>query len=403
MASYPYAHAWRSTTPPLYYHEPEGTAPSYYIVPAREVECLRVPARSEAAQSTAATTTAAASAHPRTSVAPHTSTDRGSTQRPPPSPRLSGYAMPAVVNPYASQPAAEPANPPTYASTAVAGRWSTHPYPTADPLTSRVAAIDAEENAMAAEEATLRARLAELQISRKRQDDEQVYLSHGWAEMVEKEERYYTEPPVDLRPDIAAREQHCAVLRARLEQAEAQAQHAEEQLQSTQYILREMESFERERQRVQDGFQDIERRRRECVAKAERYFDVETKRVVEGSKLIRRLDVQLREMTRRGPLAQLQGHRRSPSTHVSSSRAVTFAAEKSIVLDLGREESTEPALIESGGGLSSSCTSTHRSSPAIEALTANEEDIGGTSIAYSLNDAKAPLLPKRRKTEVAMV
>jgi ParB-like chromosome segregation protein Spo0J len=145
------------------------------------------------------------------------------------------------------------------------------------------------------------------------------------------------------------------------------------------------------------------------VAKVERYFDVEAKRVVEGNKIVRKLDGQLREMTRRGPLAQLQGHNRSPSTRQSSSRAVTFAPEKSIVLDLGREESSDPATEEgSGGGLTNSYASTYTSqsanSPAMGLTKASEEgDIGGTSIAFSFNDTTESSLMKRRKTEVASV
>lgn len=390
MTTYPYPTTLRSTTPPLYYHRPEGSAPSYYTVPTHPLDGLRIPPPNDGGVQPAAT------AHPRlsaTTALPYQSGDRNSVQRPPPppSPRLSaGYAMPTVVNPYG----------PT------ASRWSTAQppvpsYPTVDPLTSRVAALEAEESAAAAEEASLRSALAELQATRRRQAEEQLRLSRGWAEMLEREERYYTEPLVDRRPDIAAREQQCAMLHDRLQQAEAQALHVQAQLQSTDYILREAESVEQERTRVQDGFRNIERRRRECVAKAERYFDVEAKRVVEGNKAIRKLDVQLREMTCRGPLAQLQQQQqqqRSSSSQPASSRTVTFATDKSIVLDLGREESAEPLTGESGGGMTNSYGSTSNSAGDFMGL--NEEDIGGTSIAFSFNDAKDALLAKRRKTEI---
>ncbi|KPA74507.1 hypothetical protein ABB37_09170 [Leptomonas pyrrhocoris] len=420
MASYPYTTALRSTTPPLYYHRPENTAPAYYTVPSREVEGLRIPLHGDGAKSAGPPPpTASMMAHPRTSVSLHPSIDRSSVQRPPPSaaavvvppsPRLSGYAMPSVVNPYAATGSRDASSYAPQSSATAAGRWSYQlpqqqpQYPTVDPLTSRAAVIDAEEGAAATEEAALRAKLAELQMARKRQEDEQLYLSHGWAQMLENEERYYTEPLIDRRPDIAAREQQCSMLHDRLAQAEAQAQHAQAQLQATEYILRDVEKFEQERQRLQDGFQNIERRRREGVAKAERYFDVETKRIVEGNKVIRKLDVQLREMTRRGPLAQLQGQSRGSS----ASRMVTFAPEKSIVLDLGREESAssaEPATEESSGGLTNSYASMHNSlsanTAAVGFMAADEEDIGGTSIAFSFNDAKEPLLSKRRKVEIA--
>ncbi|KPI85065.1 hypothetical protein ABL78_5870 [Leptomonas seymouri] len=423
MAFYPYPSALRSTTPPLYYHRLEGTAPAYYTVPSREVEGLRIPIHSEGARIAAppapAAAATAAPAYPRSSGSLHPSTDRSSSQRPPqapavvpPSPRLSGYAMPSVVNPYAATETTHPSSYAPQASATATGRWSYQQqsqqpqYPTVDPLASRVAVIDAEEIAMATEEASLRARLAELQMARKRQEDEQLYLSHGWAQMLENEERYYTEPLIDRRQDIMAREQQCSILHERLAQIEAQAHHAQSQLQATDYILRDAESFEQERQRIQDSFQGIERRRRECVAKAERYFDVETKRVVEGNKVIRKLDAQLREMKRRGPLSQLQGQARSLSTP----RMVTFAPEKSIVIDLGREESAssaEPATEESNGGLTNSYDSTYESlyanAAAMGFTAANEEDIGGTSIAFSFNDTGESLLSKRHKTEIASV
>lgn len=439
MSAHPYS-ALRSTTPPLYYRRPEGTAPSYYTVPTWEVEGLRIPSSSShpaAAMTTGALTTVAGE-YPRPSASLHPSVDRSSVNRvptvtaaapPPPSPRPSGYVMPSVVNPYSQgasqQPAvahvAEPVNPASYLQQANAmGRWSYQQpplqqpqYPTLDPVATRIAAIDAEEAAMAAEEMTLRAKLAELQVARKQQEEEQLYLSHGWAQMLEKEERYYTEPVIDLRPDIMAREQQCAMLHNHLQQVEAQAQHAQSQLQGTEYILRDAESFEQERRRVQDAFQEVERRRRECVARAERYFDVEAKRVVEGNKVIRKLDSQLREMTQRGPLAQLQDGDRHPSSgRRSASRAVTFAADKSIVLDLGREESAssaEPVTIgDESGSMTNSYTSAHGPAPQYEGNSAYafrglpDEDIGGTSVVFSLNDTR-DLLMKRRKVEIASV
>lgn len=428
MASYPHPGTLRATTPPLYYHRPEGSAPAYYTVPTRDLEGLRIPLPTESRGSVPLY-------HPRSSASMYHSTDRSSTQRPPlpssttaaaaaaaavppPSPRLSGYAMPAVVNPYATTEASYAPPPP--ASATGAGRWSYQmpqqqqqaymqpSYPTVDPLTSRLAALEAEEGAVAAEEMTLRAALAELQATRRRQEEEQLRLSRGWADMLAKEERYYTEPMVDRRPDIMAREQQCAMLHDRLQQAEAQAHHTTSQLAATDYILREAESFEQERKRVQEGFQDIERRRRECVAKAERYFDVETKRVVEGNKCIRKLDVQLREMTRRGPLAQLQGgvvqppHRSSSTSQsaaAAASRMVTFAPDKSIILDLGREESEEAFTGASGGGMTNSYANTYDSTVP-DFTGVNEEEIGGTSIAFSFNDAKDALLAKRHKTEI---
>nr|CAJ2478548.1 unnamed protein product [Leishmania braziliensis] len=436
MSAQPYS-GLRSTTPPLYYRRPEGIAPSYYTVPAREVEGLRIPSSLPAAAMGSGAPTTVASELPRTSTSLLPSVDRSSVNRAPtamttaptPSSRLSGYAMPSVVNPYsqgtsqqlAMAHVAEPVNPSSYLQQANAmSRWSFQPpplqqpqYPTLDPVAARVAAIDAEEAAMAEEEMALRAKLVELQVERKRQEEEQLYLSRGWAQMLENEERYYTEPVIDLRPDIMAREQQCAMLHSHLQQVEAQAQHAQSQLQGTEYILRDAESFEQERRRVQDAFQDVERRRRECVARAERYFDVETKRVVEGNKAMRKLDSQLHEMTQHGLLAQLQDNNRHLSSgRRSASRAVTFAPDKSIVLDLGYEESAssaEPVTIDDEScGVTSSYTSAHGTALQDEGNSAYafcglpDEDIGGTSVAFSLNDTKDSLL-KRRKVEIASV
>ncbi|KAK7201551.1 kinetoplastid kinetochore protein 8 [Novymonas esmeraldas] len=456
MSAHPYT-TLRSTTPPLYYRRPEGAPPSYYTVPAREVEGLRIPGTAAASSTTtaapstaAAPTTMAREYQPRPSVNLRPSADRSSLHRappassaavappPPPSPRLSGYFMPTVVNPYshgaAPHPAAahvaEPVNPTSYLQQANAmGRWSyqqqpplmyqppqqqQQQYPTVDPVAARVAAIDAEEAALAAEEAVLRAKVAELQMVRKGQEEEQLTLSQGWAQMLETEERYYTEPVVNLRSDIMAREQHCAMLRDHLQQVEAQAQHAQAQLQGTDYILRGVESFEQERKSVQDGFHDVERRRRACVARAERYFDVETQRLVEANRVIPKIEAQLRDMKRRGPLAELRpSDHPPPSSRRSASRVVTFAPDKSIVLDLGRDgsaSSAEPVATTEGesGGVSSSYGSGHDSASLVDAGEkwrygvagfGEEEDIGGTSVAFSLNDSKQQLV-KRRRFEV---
>ncbi|KAG5471495.1 hypothetical protein LSCM1_01588 [Leishmania martiniquensis] len=436
MSGHPYG-ALRSITPPLYYRRPEGAAPSYYTVPAREVEGLRIASSHPAVATSTGGPTTTAGECPKPSSSLHPSMDRSSANcahaatapAPPPSPRLSSCLMPSVVNPYSQstsqQPrmahVAEPLNPASYLQQANAmGRWSYQQppsqqpqYPTLDPVAARIAAIDAEEAAMAAEEMTLRAKLAELQVARKRQEEEQLYLSHGWAQMLETEERYYTEPVIDLRSEIMAREQQCAMLHSQLQQVEAQAQHVQSQLQGTEYILRDAESLELERKRVQDAFQDVERRRRECVARAERYFDVETKRVVEGNKAIRNLDNQLREMTQRGPLAPLQDSNCQPSScRRSASRAVTFAADKSIVLDVGCEDaasSMEPVAIDNeSGGMTNSYTSAHSVAPRDEGNAEYGvrgppgDDIDGTSVSFSLNDTKDALM-KRRRVEIASV
>lgn len=396
MSSYKYS-TLRSTTPPLYYKRPEGVAPSYYTVPTRD--SFQIGAANAAAPTAAA---------PRDSMAA------------PPTPRAS-YAMPSVANPFLTTPSGpkgplagsapppvwEPQNPSSYLQERGAPRWSYQRRE--EPIV--MASLESEEASLAAEEMALKAKLVELQSERRRQEEEQLYLSHGWSTLLEREEQYYTEPVVDLLPDIAAREHHCAELHNQLQQAEMHLSDLEKQVLYYDPLMKEKEAMEKEIDRVRAGFEGLERRRQQCIGRAERYFDVETKRSVEGNRAVHKLDGQLKKMTQTGPLAHLQSQESSQAPSRSTSRCVTFSNMKSIVLDAASDASAsmEPPREEQQQGLTSSNHNTYSSSTVGSSrydagdhsvcIGLDEEDIGGTSVAFSLNNSN-DAVAKRRRLEV---
>lgn len=366
MSQYPaYLTAPRGTTPPLYYNRPDGMAPSYYPIPHREVGALHVP------------TTV-----PTGPVGPPLQPSSCGTH----------YTVPAVANPFESglrhlSAAREATVDGGYAQGVPTPRWSV------PQDLGRIAAIDAEDAALASEEVALKARLMELRVSRRQQEEEQLRLSAGWAALLEREERYYTEPVPDCTPEILAREQQCAALHDQLQQAEGHRAFTEKRLEATAALLHARESLLSDLRTVQEGFAAVEERRRQCVARAERYFDVEAQRCATAARAARKIDSELKEMASTGPMAQLQTLNTSPSqARRSSSHCVTFA-EKSIVLDLGKRAASTSAEARSGPqSFGGEC-----GGPSV-CLELNEEDIGGTSVAYSLNNGLGE--SKRRKVEV---
>lgn len=434
MSYNPYT-APRSTTPPLYYRRPEGVPQSYYTVQAqREVHSLSIPGFPAPQVSSAR-----AEDRPPNSGAP-----LSAAVPIPPSPRLAVAPSPSSYPPRSANPfpsgggTLEPLRPSDGAvyggghhAAAVTGRWSYQQPQRQDEESRRVVQLEAEETAIAAEEAALKARRTELLAVRRRQEEEQLRLSEGWAMLLEREERYYTEPVPDYSQDIHAREQQCVALREQLQQAESHRGYLETQLDNYGYVLKDKEAAEKEVARVREGLQGVEQRRRACVARAERFFDVEVKRVGEASRAARKLDAQLKDMTSSGPLAQLQN---TGSASRSQSRCVNFApADKSIVIDIGRNGSlstsvsVEPNRRDTQEGLSQDEESSgsasanggrHRPLPSGNATGASlggaslcfglqeeEEDglgIGGTSAVLSLNNSTRAAVAKRRKVELAV-
>lgn len=291
----------------------------------------------------------------------------------------------------------------------------------------RLAALEAEEAKLAAEERALKAELAELNVSRRRREEERAFLSNGYAMLMEQQSRYYTEPVPDLLPEIGVEEQECAVLQENLHAAEVHLAPLQQHVDQYEPVLKDRESLQEELKRVSESFELVEQRRKRCGSRAERFFDVEAKRVVEANRAIRRLDAQLKEMTTTGPLAQLRlGSQSQPrQSSRSTSRCVTFAGEKSIVLDLGRDGSQGANADEESGGSSAgmsysgtaSSGASHLPTTASQAahdlasgsvcLGVDEEEddmgsIGGASVAFSLNQTGFAL-GKRRKLEIPTV
>ncbi|KAF8290714.1 hypothetical protein TcBrA4_0120840 [Trypanosoma cruzi] len=104
----------------------------------------------------------------------------------------------------------------------------------------------------------MKAKLADLQLTRQRQSEGQLDLSHGWAALLDREERYFTEPLVDLSEEIMAREHQCALLRDQLQQAEAHLEALRREHQEYDTVVEEKNKLEAEMLRVREGFLEIE-------------------------------------------------------------------------------------------------------------------------------------------------
>ncbi|ORC84503.1 uncharacterized protein TM35_000441590 [Trypanosoma theileri] len=328
----------RSTTPPLYYKRPEAAPVPYYIAGStRDIPpSLRVPQPTTGA-ATATTTSRWSNAMPAGN--PRVGSVDQSTYGPPPTQQQQQQQqcssntfipVPSVANPFGI-PNTSPRNSlvgenPSELLQQSAVRWST----TANQSAQALSSLETEEATLLLEEQTMRAKLAELQLTRQRQSEEQLNLSQGWATMLDREERYFMEPPLDLSEEIWAREQQCALLQQELQQAETQLEELRQEHEEYNAVMQEKQELEKEMQRLRESFMAIEERRKACRSLAERCFDAESKRAVVGARYVRELETQLKEMTSSGPLAETQNVPPSRST----SRGVTFA-QKSIILDLG--------------------------------------------------------------------
>ncbi|EKF38245.1 hypothetical protein MOQ_001546 [Trypanosoma cruzi marinkellei] len=377
----------RSTTPPLYYKRPEGVPLPYCTAagPARDVPpSLRVP-------KTTTTTTTNNWGYPTAPNAARVGSVDYTTYGTIPSFTNTVPSVPAVANPF------NPINPSPRTSVAAdnpadllqqsAARWST----TANQSAQALSALEAEEASILLEEQAMKAKLAELQLMRQRQSEGQLDLSHGWAALLDREERYFTEPLVDLSEEIMAREHQCALLLDQLQQAETHLEALRREHQEYDTVVEEKNKLEAEMRRVREGFLEIEGRRKACRLRAEFLFDVESKRAVKASHHVRELDVQLKEMASVGPLSELQSAPPSRST----SRGVTFAP-KATHLHVGShakgeeevEADDEDAGLTQGFGGTSVCLQDDGEDDDVG-------DIGGQSVAYSLS-----VLPKRQRVEV---
>ncbi|ESS63581.1 hypothetical protein TcG_04482 [Trypanosoma cruzi] len=375
----------RSTTPPLYYKRPEGVPLPYCTAagPAIEVPpSLRVPPA----------TTVNNWSYPTAPKAARVGSVEYTTYGTIPSFTNTVPSVPAVANPF------NPTNPSPRTSLAAdnpadllqqsAARWST----TANQSAQALSALEAEEASILLEEQAMKAKLADLQLTRQRQSEGQLDLSHGWAALLDREERYFTEPLVDLSEEIMAREHQCALLRDQLQQAEAHLEALRREHQEYDTVVEEKNKLEAEMLRVREGFLEIEGRRKACRLRAELLFDVESKRAVKASHHVRELDVQLKEMTSVGPLSELQS---APPSR-SASRGVTFAP-KAMHLHVGshakgeqeeEEADDEDAGLTQGFGGNSVCLQNDGDDDDVGG-------IGGQSVAYSFS-----VFPKRQRVEV---
>ncbi|CCW72005.1 unnamed protein product [Phytomonas sp. Hart1] len=153
------------------------------------------------------------------------------------------------------------------------------------------------------------------------------------------------------------------------------------------------------------------------LAHAERFFDIETKRHNVAIRAAHQLDIQIRDMIHSPPLAQLHLNHGGRFGAISSSaaKAVTFNTDKSIILDLDGNESSDlpaPDSTSQPAGLTGSSQSTSSvprecvSSPRFKAgglWGSNlDEDIGGPSVAFSLNNNSiSGIASKRHRVELA--
>ncbi len=160
-----------------------------------------------------------------------------------------------------------------------------------------MAQLDQEEAMAAAEEASLRAKMAELEERRQQLDKELFAVNQGWSTLYEMEERYYTEPVADRSQEIAEGEYRCAVLQERFNEAQLQLDMTARQLEAFAYIADRKNEQAALLDRLARGFEQVERRRAAAVARAEHLFEVETQRERKCSAFVLALDSEIRTIT----------------------------------------------------------------------------------------------------------
>lgn len=280
----------------------------------------------------------------------------------------------------------------------------------------RLSALDSEEASLALEEQQLKAQLLELHQWRQRVDEEQNHISRGWAEMLEQETRYHTEPLVNLSREIDDKERRCRALMEHLHVAQSHLDKVQTQLRQYDYVHGEQMRLKDECERLARGFLTVEQRRKACVAKAGLYFDCESKREGSASMLVRQLDQRIHELTASGALASVM-FGGSRSTSRGTKQVVSFAAhphgitDKSFVIDGSRGPSlsgmtaadgttTSSAAFSERAGLTVSSTNhtgangsdDFRDMDESICLGLGDDSISGPSIAFSLNNIKRPRL-----------
>ncbi|KAG8341953.1 hypothetical protein ERJ75_000352700 [Trypanosoma vivax] len=382
----------RSTTPPLYYRRPEGIPAAYHVAGAVTTPPpLRVHTHPSIPGQQSATTVRttqneagvpAAATYPtvtgRHTGGPHGTTPNQYFQVP----RVSnpfGYLYPSIRTSAATE---EQVTASVSAELLAHGsvRTSNINFGT-DPLS----ALEMEEASLVAEERTVRAKLAELQRTREQQNEDHQSLCRGWAALLDREERYFTEPVVDFAEELMARERRCALLQERLKQVEALLEDARLENQQHDSAVKEGEVFEKEVSRVRDGFIAVERRRKLCKIQAEHMFDVESRRAIESARHAGELEDVLQGMVRSGPLSQTQTHLYSRDASI---------AQKSIVLDLEARDESVGDIHKSEASEDGNEETQGLSQRAVDSPRGLNEDedgpcsISGRSASYSLNHIK---------------
>lgn len=161
-----------------------------------------------------------------------------------------------------------------------------------DGESSRFLTLDTEDGALRAEEAVLKTKITELRAEHRMLDDEQLHLGKCWANLFEREQRYYTEAIPDFSQNTIQSEQHCLALQEQVNLANAHLERVRSELSKLDYVLDDRDKLCKEIESLRENYVDFGRRRHNCLALAEQFFDVESRRVTEAQRAVLDVDDQ---------------------------------------------------------------------------------------------------------------
>lgn len=179
--------------------------------------------------------------------------------------------------------------------------------------------LDQEEANMAAEEATLRMRLMELDGERRASEESHHAIHAGWSEIFASEEWFHATPFLDLNAEAAAVQFRCHALTQHLEALSHTLQGHEMELKrydgNDAVRNRQLASM----QMLEECCAKMERRRQSLRATCERHFDAETQRERAARRHAAEVDSSIDR------LQQMTGNRRDPA---ASSRKEPTVGQK---------------------------------------------------------------------------
>lgn len=212
---------------------------------------------------------------------------------------------------------------------------------TNDEESSRFLSLDTEDGALRAEEAVLKAKITELRTEHQMLDDEQLHLGKCWANLFEREQRYYTEVVPDFSQNTIKGEQHCLALQDQVNLANAHLERVRSELSKLDYVLDDRDKLSKEIESLTGNFVDFGRRRHNCLALAGQFFDVESRRVTEAKRAVLDADDQF---VHRKEESFSAGH----ETRISSTSKTTKNGMVTKSMELERDQNAKESWRDDG-------------------------------------------------------